>query len=143
MTLDVHPTSGLQGLTEKEVLKRRNAGQGNNVTLETSRSYSQILQENLFTFINAVFFTLSVIMAVLKRYGDSVLVIVVIFGGVLVNICQEIWAKRKLDEICDQVKSRLMPLPSYLWIHWGAKLSDDEIKILCDWANAENAKIAE
>lgn len=99
MTLDIHPTSGLQGLTEKEVLKRRNAGQGNNVTLETSRSYSQILQENLFTFINAVFFTLSVIMAVLKRYGDSVLVIVVIFGGVLVNICQEIWAKRKLDEI--------------------------------------------
>ena len=51
--------------------------------------------------------------------------------------------KRKLDEICDQVKSRLMPLPSYLWIHWGAKLSDEEVKTLCDWANAENAKIAE
>lgn len=99
MNLDSSPLSHLEGLTEKEVLKRRAMGQGNNVTLETSRSYRQIFQENLFTFINAVFFTLSVVMAILKRYGDSFLVIIVIFGGVLVNICQEIWAKRKLDEI--------------------------------------------
>lgn len=88
-----------QGLTEAEVLARRAAGQGNNVSLQTSRSYRQILQENLFTFINAVFFTISLVMFLLGRYSDGVLVVVVIFGGVLVNIGQEIWAKRKLDEI--------------------------------------------
>lgn len=49
--------------------------------------------------------------------------------------------RRKLDEVCDQVKSREMPLPSYLWIHWGAKLSDDEIKTLCDWAEAESSRL--
>jgi cation-transporting ATPase E len=99
MTQHAPPTSILQGLTEQEVIKRRAAGQGNNITLQTSRSYRQILQENLFTFINAVFFAISVVMAVLQRYGDAVLVVVVIFGGVLVNIYQEIWAKQQLDRI--------------------------------------------
>ena len=45
--------------------------------------------------------------------------------------------ERKLEKICDQIKSKEMPLPSYLWIHWDAKLSDADIKTLCDWANAE------
>ncbi len=89
----------LSGLSEQEVNARRAAGQGNNVPLQSSRPYSQILKENLFTFINAAFFTISLVMFLLGRLGDAVLVVVVIFGGVLVNICQEIWAKRKLDEI--------------------------------------------
>lgn len=95
----VQLTSTLQGLTEAEVTQRRAAGQGNNVTLQTSRSYWQILQENIFTFINAVFLIISIVMLLLRRYSDAFLVIVIIFGGVLVSICQEIWAKRKLDEI--------------------------------------------
>lgn len=49
--------------------------------------------------------------------------------------------RRKLDEVCDQVKAREMPLPSYLWIHWGSKLSDEEIKTLCDWTESENARL--
>jgi len=89
----------LSGLTEQDVAAKRAAGQGNNVPLQSSRPYSQILKENLFTFINAAFFTISLVMFLLGRLGDGVLVVVVIFGGVLVNICQEIWAKRKLDEI--------------------------------------------
>ena len=99
MTQNVHLTSSLQGLTQQEVIKRRGAGQGNNVTLQTSRSYRQILQENLFTFINAVFLAISLVMLVLRRYGDAFLVVVIIFGGVLVSIYQEIWAKQQLDRI--------------------------------------------
>ncbi len=96
---DVNLGSNVRGLSEQEVLTRRADGQGNNVPYRSSRSYRQILQENLFTFINAAFFTISLVMFLLGRVGDGVLVVVVIFGGVLVNICQEIWAKRKLDEI--------------------------------------------
>jgi len=51
--------------------------------------------------------------------------------------------RRKLGEICEQVQSREMPLPSYLWIHSEAKMSDDDIKTLCDWADSERAKIVE
>jgi hypothetical protein len=50
---------------------------------------------------------------------------------------------KKLAEICEQVQSKEMPLPSYLWVHWDAKISADEIKTLCDWTEAEKAKIAE
>ena len=51
--------------------------------------------------------------------------------------------RRKLDEICEQVKAKAMPLPSYLWIHWSAKLSDEEIKVLCDWTEGEGRRLAE
>lgn len=51
--------------------------------------------------------------------------------------------RRKLDQICEQITSREMPLPSYLWIHTGAKLSDEEIKILCDWTDAEKTVFAQ
>ncbi len=50
--------------------------------------------------------------------------------------------RRKLDEVCEQASSREMPLPSYLWIHGDAKLSDEEIKTLCDWTDAEKARLA-
>jgi hypothetical protein len=50
---------------------------------------------------------------------------------------------RKLDEICEQVTLKYMPLPSYLWIHWDAKLSDEDIKILCDWTEREKARLTE
>lgn len=49
--------------------------------------------------------------------------------------------KRKLEEICEQVEGRTMPLPSYLWIHRSARLSDEEIKSLCDWTKAEISKL--
>ena len=47
---------------------------------------------------------------------------------------------RKLEEICEQIKYKEMPLPSYLWIHWSAKMSEADIKILCDWTETERAK---
>ncbi|MGI9054350.1 MAG: heme-binding domain-containing protein [Pyrinomonadaceae bacterium] len=48
--------------------------------------------------------------------------------------------KRKLEEICEQIETKAMPLPSYLWIHRDAELSDVEIKTLCDWTKSEIAK---
>jgi cation-transporting P-type ATPase E len=89
----------LTGLTPQEVIARRAAGQGNTAKIQTGRSYAQIFQENLFTFINGIFFTISLVMFLLHRPSDGVLVVVVIFGGVIVNIYQEIWAKRQLDAI--------------------------------------------
>lgn len=49
--------------------------------------------------------------------------------------------RKKLEEVCEQVEGKMMPLPSYLWVHWSAKLSDEEGKILCDWAKAEQARL--
>jgi hypothetical protein len=49
--------------------------------------------------------------------------------------------RHKLEEVCEQLESKAMPLPSYLWIHWDAKLSDDQRKTVCDWATAERARL--
>jgi len=48
---------------------------------------------------------------------------------------------RKLDAICDQVETGEMPLPSYLWIHWDAKLKEGESKTICDWTEAEKNRL--
>ena len=49
---------------------------------------------------------------------------------------------KKLEEVCEKVEAKEMPLPSYLWIHRYAALSESEIKLLCDWATQEKAKLA-
>jgi len=48
---------------------------------------------------------------------------------------------RKFEEICEQVESRAMPLPSYLWIHRNSILDGQERKLLCNWAMAEKRNI--
>ncbi len=43
----------------------------------------------------------------------------------------------KLGDICEEVKAHLMPLPSYLWIHRDAVLSESDRRAICDWAENE------
>jgi hypothetical protein len=49
--------------------------------------------------------------------------------------------ERKLDAICDQVDIGEMPLSSYLWIHWDAKLQSGDAEKICDWARAEKERL--
>jgi hypothetical protein len=51
--------STLQSLSQSEVLARRAAGQGNDIPVQTSRTYWYIFRDNLFTFINSVYLFLS------------------------------------------------------------------------------------
>jgi len=48
---------------------------------------------------------------------------------------------KKLEEMCEQVQTHEMPLPSYTWIHRNSFLSDTDIKSLCDWTAAERLKV--
>ena len=48
---------------------------------------------------------------------------------------------KKLEEICEQLQAGEMPLPSYLWIHRDAVLTDYQSKLLCDWATAEGQRL--
>lgn len=50
---------------------------------------------------------------------------------------------KKLEEICEQVETTEMPLPSYLWIHRDAALTETERKALCDWTRTSIAKLTE
>ena len=50
---------------------------------------------------------------------------------------------KKLEEICEQVRSGEMPLPSYLIIHREAVLSQSDIDLLCTWSGVEKARIGQ
>lgn len=47
----------------------------------------------------------------------------------------------KLEEVCEQVESKEMPLPSYLWLHRDAVLSETDRTRLCEWAKGEKSKL--
>ncbi len=57
--------------TEDEVGRGAAAGQGNDVDVHTGRTYGQIVRENVFNFINNLFFTLGVILVALGRSLDA------------------------------------------------------------------------
>ena len=88
-----------QGLSEDEVRLRRACGQGNNVKLITSRSYGQILRENILTLINSILFALSGVLILLGRPLDAITTVAVISFNLLVGIVQEVRTKRALDRI--------------------------------------------
>ncbi len=51
-----------------------------------------------------------------------------------------VWETRKplhgeMEDICDAVSRRDMPLHSYTWIHPDTTLSDREIDVVCNWAH--------
>ena len=48
---------------------------------------------------------------------------------------------KKLQSVVDEVTDRSMPLSSYTWIHREAKLTDAQIKLVANWADALAEKI--
>src|SRR6185436_901130 len=48
----------------------------------------------------------------------------------------------RLRDICEQVQDGEMPLSTYTPLHPKAKLSAEDVKTICDWANAERARIS-
>jgi len=50
--------------------------------------------------------------------------------------------EKKLRQICDEVSDAVMPLSSYLPMHPQARLSAEDKKTLCDWTEAERARLS-
>lgn len=93
------PQPVIRGLSEAEVTQRRQQGQGNNVQLSTSRSYSDIVRANLLNLINVILFAIGALMIAIGRVGDAVTSVGLIVFNVLIGIYQEIRAKKQLDRI--------------------------------------------
>src|SRR3954464_9676012 len=89
------PVSSLV-LTEAEAETRRKNGLGNNAKLQTSRTYGQIFRENAFAFIKKIIFVIGVLLLLVGLYTDAIVSGSVILINVVVNVVQEINAKRKL-----------------------------------------------
>jgi cation-transporting ATPase E len=87
------------GLTEAEATARRAAGNGNDRPVATGRTYSQIIRENVFTFLNNVIFVLGFLLVIVGRPMDALISVAVIGVNIFVSVVQEVRAKRTLDRI--------------------------------------------
>ncbi len=97
----------IQGLTEQEVLKRRELGEGNDVKLKTSRSYKDIIFHALFNLVHVVLFVLGTGFILMGRWSDAFNSAGLILVNVTIQIVQEIRAKHKLDEIAVLSRPRI------------------------------------
>ncbi len=91
--------NAIMGLSEAEVVTRRQQGQGNVVQFHTGRTYPQILRKNAFTFINTVLFSIGIVLLLMGQFGDAVVTAGLVLLNVIVGVYQEGRAKRKLDQI--------------------------------------------
>ena len=101
-TLAAHPElppTPAGGLSAAEAARRRSAGLGNAALPPTTRTYTQILVQNTFTFINNILFLLGIALVIVGRPMDAVVSVGVISANIVVGIVQEIRAKRTLDRI--------------------------------------------
>ena len=46
-----------------------------------------------------------------------------------------------LKHICEEIEAGVMPLDSYTRIHRDAKMSSQEVKLICDWTKTERARL--
>ena len=49
---------------------------------------------------------------------------------------------KKLQQICDEVTDGGMPLSTYTPLHPGSKPTPADVKVLCDWTDAERARLS-
>ena len=91
--------STLRGLSQEEAAARRAKGLGNTMPVKSSRSYAQIVRENVFNPINDLLYMLGIALVALGRVSDALVSVGVVLLNVAVSVIQEVRAKRVLDQI--------------------------------------------
>lgn len=89
----------LTGLSSADVQERIARGEVNATPDFATRSYGQIIRENVFTFINNALFGLGIALLLLGRPFDALLSGGIVLVNAIASSAQELQAKRKLDEI--------------------------------------------
>ena len=69
----LHTRQQLTGLSEAEAGRRMASTGGNRIRRKSSRSYSRILGQNLFTFLNLLIISIAVALALLGQFVDALI----------------------------------------------------------------------
>ena len=93
------PTDPAIGLTETEAGRRRERGLAHSTTRATSRTYWQIVRDNLLTFLNTTLIGIGVILIILGLESEALVSSGLAVLNALGGIVQEAIAKRRLDRI--------------------------------------------
>jgi len=87
------------GLSDQEVRQRMARGDVNRVVLRSSRTYGEILRENVFTLFHVSFGIVLLIMAGLGQVTDAIFSGFAVFTNIVVGVIQEVQAKWTLDKL--------------------------------------------
>jgi len=98
-TADDRIAAPFPGLSDDEAARRRAAGQGNDSEIRTGRTYGRIVRDNVFNFINDLFYFLGILLLVLGKPLDAFSVVFVIAVNTVISLVQEVRAKRVMDRI--------------------------------------------
>ncbi len=88
----------LSGLSEREVLERRERGEGGAPPSSITKTKSQIFKENILTLFNFLNFTIAVLLFIVGAY-TNMLFILIIITNIVIGIAQELKAKRLVDDL--------------------------------------------
>ena len=86
------------GLNTAQVEERRRNGQVNTAVSSSTRTYSEIVKSNVFTYFNLIFVVLATLLILVGAFRDLTF-LGVIFFNTLIGIIQEIRSKRALDKL--------------------------------------------
>jgi cation-transporting ATPase E len=114
----------IRGLSEPEVVARRRRGLANYAPLRTSRSYFQLVRENVFTLVNNLLFGLCIGLVLLGQVSDAITSVAIVLINVAVGLFQEIRAKSTVDRIA------LLTRPKATVIREGAEREADPSEIV-------------
>lgn len=88
----------LTGLSQKEVKARVQKGLVNEVTVSTEKTTWQIIQSNVFTYFNVIFFVLAVLLVIVQSWNNLLFLPIVIINS-LIGIVQELRARKILSKM--------------------------------------------
>lgn len=87
------------GLSTTEIKERIERGETNAYKARVSRTYWDIVRDNVFNLFNIVLFTLLFIVLLLRDYGTVFFAGISVFMNSIVGTVQESHAKRRLDKL--------------------------------------------
>lgn len=143
---DLPDSPEFAGLSDEQVTQQISEGHTNALPSRTSRTYGQIIRENVFTLFNAIILTAMALVLITGDWKDSVFGLVVIINSGI-GIFTEIRAKRALDRLTiltaakpfvrraghnSAISSDQIVLGDLLWIRAGEQVPADGV-LLRSW----------
>lgn len=93
-----YETDPVVGLQETQVIRRQEEGLTNRSVSSATKTTSDIIKENVFTYFNGIFLILAILLIAVGSYRDLTFLIVITANSVI-GIIQELHAKKVLDEL--------------------------------------------
>lgn len=88
----------ITGLTETEVQERKRREQDGAPRRSITKSTGRIVRENVFTLFNLLNFSIAVLLLFARAYSNMLFIAIILFN-ILINIAQELKAKKLVDEL--------------------------------------------